>query len=1530
MAVHLNRYGSFIPNYIEDSVGWAYDPGFDYGGGLASLQNDRIESSTESEDTESEDAGAEVMAKKYLTAADLRPQVQDVWDETSGWTKTGPAYEYSFLSEPSNWIPYAKALGYTGPFYNTVASPNPEAEGGVDNVIAPEFTGFIKKAQAAGYDLAAQADQINNRKVTFGLLTPDGSLQGEQIRGSGTLFEKLSPMALMALGASPLGGMIGSSAASTLGISGLTAAQTAALGSAIGSGGITALSGGDIGDVLKSAVAAGLSQVVSGITEPFASSVGSEVLKAGAPQWVADAATSAVRAGASALPQAVITGDFGNVLTSALTAGATSGITSGVSNLTGLSSKDINAAVNFAQGAANGDLTKMLSGAASFTDSPDLALAARASAVVKAVESGNPAAILSAGQAFGKQLDAYNTQQTINAAYQDPTRALDVIQSGASTGTTQTLPPDNRDVAQQLEDAGLTEEIVTNLPGTIVDQEEVAALPPSDIVEMEPGSGGYGELIDVGVSGGMPNAGADTSTTMADQRPIILEPTYSVGSTGNVLEYPGAFGETIPAAVANIVQPGGTVIQTGADTYTVVDNQGNTTNLDGRGNTIQEGIGSIEELYNPTTGKYELVLSGVSPQDAQPSLGGLISTGTEDPDSPYYSLLGTGSQGLEIPGIYGAGTNTTAQQSYGVPVDIVSEILGQAAGQSDVSTPTQGQPVVQTPSEVVTQPIIGDQQSTNLDKILESLLPTDQALAPDSGDIDALLNEIVGGVQQPTGTEVTERERTAFEEANMLPEGGTLETTLPDTQTEAQPVTQPDVIDQLVKAGLTEDTDVLLPTTQETTADTQPVTQPTEDVVTTTPVEAPAPGAGQTTEVVTETPTDGVVLTETPSGGPVTTETPTDLPSDVTGGVTETSTEETTEDTTVTQPSTTGEATTLPAQGVVQDLIDAGLTQEGGGVTLEDVVSTPTTPTTPTDTTETATTTTPTGPAGDAVVTQTPTSSEQLTAQDVTSIVNQAIAANPSLSAQDVQNAINDAISNLPAGITAADVNTAINSALSNLPASVTPEQMQSAIASATKEIQGSQLTSSDVSTIVNNAISANPGLSVTDVQSVVNNAISNIPAGLTAADVNTAISEALNNLPAFVTPEQMQGAVSAAIQQIQGSQLTSSDVSNIVSDALAANPGLNIQDVENVVNTAVSNIPAGLTATDVNTAISNALNNLPASVTPEQMQGAVNAAIQEIQKSQVTTQDVSNIVNQAIAANPGLSTQDVERVVNNAIANIPAGLTKDDVNAAINSALGGLPDSVTPEEMQGAVNNAIQEIQKSQITTQDVSNIVNEAISSNPGLSTEDVERVVNTALSNLPAGLTASDVNTAISNALSALPDFVTPDQMQGAVNIAIEEIKEGQLTANQVNSIVNAALTSNPGLKIEDVQEVVSNAIDNLPAGITAADVNTAVTTAISNLPASVTPAQLTAAVNNAVSTAVSTAVQTSQAQSTNQMQQLMAMLGSRGGQRQAAQPTVYTPVLANFKDTFDVDDLFMGGNDRTTVEDLLSIIGAGRRS
>lgn len=214
----------------------------------------------------------------------------------------------------------------------------------------------------------------------------------------------------LAMAAAPFTGGLSASLGSALGsqVAGQIASQALISGTLGGLG--AEAQGGSFGQGFgRGAITGGLTAGIGSLAAPVASSIGSEVLAAGAPQWVADAAVAATRAGAGALPQALISGDFGGVLTSALTAGASSGATSGLSNLTGLAPKDITAAVNFAQAAAAGDYTKMLSSAAAFTDSPDLALASKAASLVRAIESKNPSAIVSATKNFGSQLDQYNT-----------------------------------------------------------------------------------------------------------------------------------------------------------------------------------------------------------------------------------------------------------------------------------------------------------------------------------------------------------------------------------------------------------------------------------------------------------------------------------------------------------------------------------------------------------------------------------------------------------------------------------------------------------------------------------------------------------------------------------------------------------------------------------------------------------------------------------------------------------------------------------------------------------------------------------------------------------------------------------------------------------------------------------------------------------------------------------------------------------------------------------------------------------------
>ena len=274
------------------------------------------------------------------------------------------------------------------------------------------------------------------------------------------------------------------------------------------------------GDVLKGALLGGLGGGITAGVTPFSQSIGADVLASTGSQVLADAATAAVRAGAGALPQAVVSGDFGNVLTSALTAGATSGAVGGLSDLTGLSTKDINAAINFAQGAASGDYAKMLSSAGAFTDSPDLELASKAVRLVRAIESGNPSAIVSAGQAFGRELDGYNTRQTIERAYQDPSRQLDTI-----TGT------DLRDVGLRTT-AGLedltTQDLVdiVNPPGQVATKATTAGAAPAGTGAVQARTTGTSTTTSVDTSGLPAFNNADIRTLEQSRAAEIIAEMY--------------------------------------------------------------------------------------------------------------------------------------------------------------------------------------------------------------------------------------------------------------------------------------------------------------------------------------------------------------------------------------------------------------------------------------------------------------------------------------------------------------------------------------------------------------------------------------------------------------------------------------------------------------------------------------------------------------------------------------------------------------------------------------------------------------------------------------------------------------------------------------------------------------------------------------------------------------------------------------------------------------------------------------------
>lgn len=186
-------------------------------------------------------------------------------------TKSRPVFFDSAAGNLQNWMPEGFDFGNQG--IQDIGDYSYKV------AFAPGSTSGFDENWGYNYDLVesvlrAPRGQLGEGRA-YDILNPttgqqlgrgnwekSGSFFGDLFETATGLAKEFAPLATMAIGAGPLGGMIGSAAASGLGLTGLTAAQTAALGSAIGSGGITALSGGDIGDVLKSAAMAGAPQFI--------------------------------------------------------------------------------------------------------------------------------------------------------------------------------------------------------------------------------------------------------------------------------------------------------------------------------------------------------------------------------------------------------------------------------------------------------------------------------------------------------------------------------------------------------------------------------------------------------------------------------------------------------------------------------------------------------------------------------------------------------------------------------------------------------------------------------------------------------------------------------------------------------------------------------------------------------------------------------------------------------------------------------------------------------------------------------------------------------------------------------------------------------------------------------------------------------------------------------------------------------------------------------------------------------------------
>ena len=139
-----------------------------------------------------------------------------------------------------------------------------------------------------------------------------------------------------------------------------------------------------------------------------------------------------------------------------------------------------------------------------------------------------------------------------------------------------------------------------------------------------------------------------------------------------------------------------------------------------------------------------------------------------------------------------------------------------------------------------------------------------------------------------------------------------------------------------------------------------------------------------------------------------------------------------------------------------------------------------------------------------------------------------------------------------------------------------------------------------------------------------------------------------------------------------------------------------------------------------------------PPTPTPIDVEGIVSRALEGVQvQPGITSEEVANTIQQALAEQPGVTSQDVANEIAKALAAQPGGVTSNEMASAIASAL---------------------EQQRPGITTDDVATEIAKALSAQqPGVTGEEVAAAIQSALSERP-GVTEEQVAAAIENALAA----------------------------------------------------------------------------------------------------------------------------------------------------------------------------------
>ena len=352
--------------------------------------------------------------------------------------------------------------------------------------------------------------------------------------------------------------------------------------------------------------------------------------------------------------------------------------------------------------------------------------------------------------------------------------------------------------------------------------------------------------------------------------------------------------------------------------------------------------------------------------------------------------------------------------------------------------------------------------------------------------------------------------------------------------------------------------------------------------------------------------------------------------------------------------------------------------------------------------------------------------------------------------------------------------------------------------------------------------------------------ATSGTTAGLSRSDLDAAVSAGTAGL---AKKEDIDAAI-AGIRFPAG--LSKEDVRQVVSDSLAANPGLTADQVNNIVRGAISSIPEGMKPEDVRSIVNQSITSGTANLASKSDVNAavaagtaglaskadIDAAIAGIQfPAGLSASDVNGIVSKAFADNPGITADQVQRIVGNAVSNIPPGLSSEDVTKIVNASVSsGTANLASKSDVNAAVTAGTAGLARKEdvdaaiagikfppgLSEGDVSGIVNKAFADNPGITSDQVNKIVKDAVAGIPAGLSTGDVKGIVDQSVA-----------NGVANLATKGDVTSAVTAGTAGLATQQGLTEAEGRfnsRVDDLlsqgktlQQATEQAIAEVGAGV-----------------------------------------------------------------------------------------------------------------